>query len=181
MSLKSDRLSKLPESTGLSQPVASDVPQAGDLARLEALARLMDSAFQVPGTPVRVGLDGVLGLIPGAGDTVSAVMSVFILYEARRLGISRLTLNRMAANILLDAVVGTIPFAGDVFDVYWKANNRNVELLRRHLESSTSSAVLSPRKSDWLFFLGLLSLLTAIIALGLTLAYVVIRWLFTAG
>ena len=178
MPLKSDRISKRPEPAGVPQPVAPDVPKSADLARLQALATLMDSAVQIPGTSVRVGLDGALGLIPGAGDTLSALMSVFILYEARRLGISRLTLNRMATNVLLDAVVGTIPFAGDIFDVYWKANNRNVELLRRHLESSNSSQAPSSRKSDWLFFLGLAALLVMIMALGMTLAYVVIRWLF---
>ena len=180
MPLKSDRISRLLESTGISQPVAPNVPPAGDLARLQALARLMDSAVQIPGTPVRFGLDGVLGLIPGAGDTVSALMSVFILYEARRLGISRPTLHRMATNVLLDAVVGTVPFAGDVYDVYWKANNRNVELLRRHLESAASPEASSSRWSDWLFFLGLISILVAFIALGVTAAYVTIRWLFRA-
>ena len=178
MPLSSDRISKLPESTGIAPDAGRVMPASGDLAKLQALARLMDSAVQIPGTPVRVGLDGLLGLIPGAGDTVSALMSVFILYEARRLGISRLTLHRMATNVLLDAVIGTIPFAGDVFDVYWKANNRNVELLKRHLESAASPQA-SSRKSDWLFFLALISLLIAIIALGLTLAYLAIRWLFT--
>ena len=180
MPLKSDRLNKLPEPTGILSPVARVEPPAGDLARLQALARLMDSAVQIPGTPVRFGLDGVLGLIPGAGDTVSALMSVFILYEARRLGISRLTLRRMATNVLLDAVVGTVPFAGDVFDIYWKANNRNVELLRRHLESAASPDAPSSRWSDRLFFLGLICILITIIALGVTLAYVTIRWLFSA-
>jgi len=179
MPLESERVGKLPAPADRTSPNTPAGQPSGDLARLQALARLMDNAVRIPGTPVRVGLDGVLGLIPGAGDTVSALVSVFILSEARRLGISRLTLHRMATNILLDAVVGTVPFAGDAFDVYWKANHRNVELLRRHLESAAEPEMPSSRWGDWLFFGGLFSILIVIIALSLTLGYVAIRWLFS--
>ncbi len=178
MTVESDRGANRSEPAGMPRTITARVPPSSDLSRLQSLAKLMDSAFQIPGTPVRVGLDGVLGLIPGAGDTVSALMSVYILYEARRLGVSRLTLHRMATNVVLDALVGTVPLAGDAFDIYWKANNRNVELLRRHLESTASAQTTSTRFSDWLFFLGLTAILISIIALGVGLAYVTIRWLF---
>jgi hypothetical protein len=164
--------------SGQDRPsLQASAPQT-DLAKLQALANLMDSAFQVPGTPVRVGLDGILGLIPGAGDTVSALMSVYILYEARRLGISRLTLNRMATNVALDALVGTVPFAGDLFDVHWKANQKNVQLLRLHLEAPVSAQTMSTRFSDWLFFGGLMAVVIATVALSVTLAYFTMRWLW---
>lgn len=178
MPLQSDRMRKLPEPAGISPVIVRQDEVPADFARLQMLARLMDNAVQIPGTSVRVGLDGLLGLIPGAGDTASALVSVFILSEARRLGIPRLTLHRMAANVLLDAVVGTVPFAGDVFDVYWKANHRNVELLKRHLESSGGAQAPTNRRSDWLFFAGLIALLIAIIALGVTVIYTVLRFLF---
>jgi len=86
----------------------------------------------VPGTAVRVGLDPVLGLVPGLGDAVGALLAAWILIEAIRLGASGATLGRMAANIALDALIGTVPLLGDVFDIVWKANIKNVALLERH-------------------------------------------------
>lgn len=94
----------------------------------------MDSAVAIPGTNVRLGLDALVGLVPVVGDLVTTAISSYILYEARRLGASKFTLARMAANIAIDGVVGAIPIAGDVFDVAFRANRRNMALLRDHLQ-----------------------------------------------
>jgi len=92
----------------------------------------LDAGIRIPGTNLRFGLDPILGLIPGAGDAVGALLAAWILVEAIRWGASRATLGRMAANIALDALVGAVPLLGDVFDVVWKANLKNVALLERH-------------------------------------------------
>ena len=109
------------------------------LRRLEALAKLMDTAFVVPGTNVRFGLDGVIGLVPGIGDVVSGLVSSYLIWEARRLGVSKWVLGRMMANTLLDTTIGAIPLAGDFFDVMFRANVKNMALLRRHLERKGAS------------------------------------------
>jgi len=110
-------------------------PQAEATAtRLEALARLMDGAVQIPGTTVRIGLDAFIGMVPVAGDFVSAAISSYLIWEARRIGAPRWLIARMAANTLLDTTVGAIPVAGDVFDVFFRSNMKNMALLRRHLE-----------------------------------------------
>lgn len=104
------------------------------LARLRALARLLDAAVRVPGTSFRVGLDPLLGLIPGVGDLLGAGITAYLIWEARRLGASRAVLARMVANAGLDALVGAVPLAGDVFDAAFRANLRNVRLLEREVE-----------------------------------------------
>ena len=104
------------------------------MKRLEALATLMDSAFAIPGTQIRMGLDGLIGLVPVLGDLITTAISSYILYEARRLGVSKFTLARMAGNVAIDGVIGAIPIVGDVFDIAFRANRRNVHILRRHLE-----------------------------------------------
>ena len=96
---------------------------------LELLAHWMDSAFHIPGIGMRFGLDAIIGLIPGLGDTLTSLASLYILNAGRRYGVPRVTMLRMAANIALDYVVGVIPFVGDAFDVVWKANQKNVALL----------------------------------------------------
>ena len=106
---------------------------ASALKRVRALGRLLDSRFAIPGTNVRFGLDALLGLIPGVGDLAAALPSLYLLFEARRLGMPAHILLRMAANILVDFAVGSVPVAGDVFDVLYKANQRNVRLLEREL------------------------------------------------
>ena len=103
------------------------------LARLRTLARIMDSAFAVPGTSVRMGLDALLGIIPVAGDLLGQLISSYLIWEAKRLGVSRFTLWRMVANSAIDTVTGFIPVAGDAFDVAFRANSRNLALLEAHL------------------------------------------------
>lgn len=104
-----------------------------ELRRLRALSFLLDSAIPVPGTRWRVGLDPLLGLLPGFGDAAGAVLSAYIMLGAARLGVSRATLLRMAANVGVEAVVGAIPLVGDLFDAGWKANSRNLRLVEEHL------------------------------------------------
>ena len=103
------------------------------LKRVRLLSRLLDEQFRIPGTTQRIGLDGLLGLIPGVGDAVGALLSAYILYEAIRLGAPRTVLLRMVANIGIDTVVGAIPVAGDIFDIAWKANKKNAGLLHAYL------------------------------------------------
>lgn len=101
--------------------------------RLEALANFMEGAFKIPGTKIDVGWDAILGLIPGVGDLLAAGVSLWIIREARQMGVSRWTLARMVWNVAVDVGVGAVPVVGDAFDVAWKANRMNVRLLKRHL------------------------------------------------
>ncbi len=107
--------------------------RAQRIARLDALATLFDTAFVLPGTNVRFGIDALIGLVPGIGDAVTTVMSLYIVREARALGAPRHLIARMLANVALDSVVGVVPLLGDVFDVMWRANRRNMALLQAHL------------------------------------------------
>jgi hypothetical protein len=106
-----------------------------DLDRLERISQLLDSAFVIPGTQIRLGLDPLLGLIPGIGDLAGLLLAAYIIQQSARFGAPRRALAIMTFNILLEAVVGAIPILGDVFDIYYKANRRNVALLRRYIQS----------------------------------------------
>ena len=108
-------------------------PTPSSLQRLRVLSHLFDDSLRVPGTDFRFGLDAVIGLVPGIGDATGAAMSAYLLVEAGRLGAPKATLLRMAGNVALEAIVGTIPFVGDLFDAGWKANLRNLRLLEAHL------------------------------------------------
>jgi hypothetical protein len=103
------------------------------LARLEAMAKLLDGAFVIPGTTIRIGLDGIIGLVPVAGDLVSGLISSYLIWEARRLGASRWVIGRMMTNMLIDTTLGAVPVVGDAFDVVFRTNLRNMALLRAHL------------------------------------------------
>lgn len=106
------------------------------IENLDRLATLLDTRWGIPGTPFSFGIDGAASLIPVVGDGATAIISAYIVYRAARLGAPRAVLLRMAANVGLDFAVGSIPVLGTVFDVFFKANKRNVTLLRRHLEGS---------------------------------------------
>jgi hypothetical protein len=117
-----------------SPPVETYNPRAEhSLARLDALAKLFDSAFVIPGTNIRMGLDGIIGLVPIAGDLISALMSSYLIWEARQLGASRWVIGRMMTNTLIDTTIGAIPLLGDAFDIAFRTNMRNLALLRKHL------------------------------------------------
>jgi len=114
----------------ISRPLSRD----DRIARIDSLAALMDTAFLVPGTNIRFGLDALIGLVPGIGDAVTTLISLYIIKEARALGAPRLLVWRMLANVAVDGFVGAVPLVGDAFDVVWRANRRNMALLRRHLD-----------------------------------------------
>jgi Domain of unknown function (DUF4112) len=102
------------------------------LNRLDMLATMFDTAFVVPGTNVRFGVESLLRLIPGIGDAAASALSCYLLYEAHKLGVPKLLFARMVVNVLLEGSVGAVPVAGDAFDVFFRANRRNVALLREH-------------------------------------------------
>jgi hypothetical protein len=108
--------------------------RADSVARLEALAHLLDSAFLIPGTNQRVGLDAILGLVPFIGDLVSTALSSYIIWEARQLGLPRWKIARMIGNVAIDTTIGAIPLIGDMFDVVFRANRMNMKIIRSHLE-----------------------------------------------
>jgi hypothetical protein len=143
---------------------------------LEQLARWMDSVFEIPFLKLRFGLDAILGLLPGGGDVGAALVSVYILSAANRHGVPRATILRMALNIALDFMVGSIPIAGDLFDVYWKSNQRNVELLRRHM-AATPQAEFKLQKSDRLFVWILVGIICVLTLASVVVAYFAVTWL----
>jgi hypothetical protein len=114
--------------------VPLDTARQQSMARLEALARLMDGAFVLPGTTIRFGLDGVIGLIPVAGDMIAGLVSTYLVWEAHQLGAPAWLIARMLGNVFLDTAIGSVPVVGDAFDVLFRANMKNMALLRRHLE-----------------------------------------------
>ena len=130
------RASVLPGSR--SEPAVSatrnteGVSRRAALDRIDRLATLLDTAFIVPGTNVRFGVELMLRLISGIGDAAASALSCYLLFEAHRLGVPRLLFARMVANVMLEGTVGIVPVAGDAFDVFFRANRRNVALLRRH-------------------------------------------------
>jgi len=106
-----------------------------ELASLARLSRVLDAAIRIPGTDIRVGLDPILGLVPGLGDWAGALGSGYILLRAASMGAARPTLLRMAVNIGVDFLAGSVPVLGDIFDLGWRANERNMALLRAHLDA----------------------------------------------
>ena len=108
--------------------------RADSVARLEALAHLLDSAFLIPGTNQRVGIDAILGFVPVVGDLISTALSSYIIWEARQLGLPRWKIARMIGNVAVDTAVGAIPVAGDAFDLFFKANERNLRIINEHLK-----------------------------------------------
>ncbi|RUV37424.1 DUF4112 domain-containing protein [Mesorhizobium sp. M7A.F.Ca.MR.148.00.0.0] len=106
---------------------------ASVIAELDLLAALLDSRWRIPGTSIRFGLDALVGLVPVLGDAATGIVSAYIVMRARSCGAGKILVARMLVNVLLDTVVGSVPILGSIFDVYFKANNRNIRLLRRHL------------------------------------------------
>lgn len=110
------------------------------LRSARSLARILDTAIAIPGTRFRIGLDPIVGLIPGIGDLAGVLLSISILFQGVRLGVPRATLLRMGSNIALEAIVGTVPLIGDLFDAGWRANTRNVRLIEAHFADPVRSA-----------------------------------------
>jgi hypothetical protein len=143
--------------------------------RLGRIAWLLDNSIPLPGTRFRIGLDAILGLLPGLGDAIGVVLSSYIVREAARAGAPRVVLAHMAWNVAVEGVVGLIPFAGDIFDAAWKANQRNVALLERHLDQPRRA-----KRASGLFVTGLIAALVLLIAATGTAAYFLVRAIMSA-
>ncbi|MFN0212958.1 MAG: DUF4112 domain-containing protein [Saprospiraceae bacterium] len=160
------------------QTSSSTFDQDPELSRLESLSKLMDNQFRVPGTQLRFGLDGIIGLIPYMGDMAGFVVSGFLMRTMMKRGASPLLMIRMLVNYVLDAVVGIIPFLGDLFDFGFKANRRNVTLLKNYYADGKAK----PDATRSMAFLGLLffALFIVLIWLVWKLAALVLGWALTA-
>jgi hypothetical protein len=139
---------------------------------LLALEILLDEAFVIPGAGIRFGIDGIIGLVPGLGDALAGLLSLVIPLAAWIRGVPYVTLARMAANLGIGVLVGSVPLFGDIFDILWKANRRNYRLLRRHLGA--------PRRHtgrDWAFLLLLAAGLALVFAIPVALFVWLVVWL----
>ena len=153
----------------------SDQQLFATLKRLERLADLTDSHFRIPFTNIRFGIDGVIGLIPFVGDSISLVISLYILGETSKLGVPPSLKIKMLGNVIFDWVIGLVPFLGDAVDVFFKANNRNMKLLVEHINSDYQSRQISPEpekksKTPHIFFI-----LVAVVLVSISI-YVVLLY-----
>jgi hypothetical protein len=133
---------------------------AANSSDVEALAWLLDNSIPIPGTGRRIGLDALVGLVPGLGDVLSGGIGLFVVLRGAQLGVPRVVLARMLANVAVDFVIGAIPVIGDAFDLWFKANIRNVALIRRYTTEPAASTA-----GTWAFFGGILAAVV-IIAVG---------------
>lgn len=149
-------------------PVLPVTQASASMKRLRQMSHLLDNAIAIPGTKVRFGLDPILGVLPGGGDVLTGLMSVYIVFEGARMGLPAPTLGRMGFNIVLDTLTGLVPVLGDLFDVTWKANSQNVALLEKHVANPVPS-----RAADKVFALliivGLVALVLGMAALSVWL------------
>lgn len=136
------------------------------LQNIRKIARLLDTAFRVPGTRVQFGWDAIIGLVPWLGDTVTAMLASVILVQAHKMRVPRIIQLRMLLNVALDIVVGLVPFFGDVADVFWKANTRNLALLERH-----AAQPMRATPGDWLFVVGILAAVGLLAAVPILVLY----------
>ncbi len=116
-----------------AMPALSNDP-AAIRQRVEMMEQLLERSFTLPGVGRKVGLDFVLGLVPVLGDVITGAMGLYVVWEARNLGMSKFQLARMAANVGFDSLVGAVPLVGDAFDFFWRSNSRNLKIIRKHLD-----------------------------------------------
>jgi Domain of unknown function (DUF4112) len=133
--------------------------QESTLQRVRQLGHLLDNAFVIPGTNRRIGIDPLLGLLPGGGDLAGVALSAYIVFEAARFGVPKASVLRMVVNLIADALLGTLPVLGDLLDFSWKANSRNLALLESHITAGTLQ-----RKADRRFLLFLTLVLLGLVA-----------------
>ena len=129
LAISEEQLKRLAEQL----PDVSRDPQAVR-QRVEAMEKVLERVFVIPGINRPVGLDSLVGLIPVVGDIATALMGAYIVWEARNLGMSKWQLSRMAANVGIDTALGAVPLAGDLFDFLWRSNTRNLKIIRKHLD-----------------------------------------------
>jgi hypothetical protein len=152
-------------------------PRAEIERSLDELSRWMDGLFRIPGTGWRIGLDALVGLVPGVGDMATTAVSFYILAAGVRYRVSKATLLRMGLNLGIDYLVGSVPFVGDIFDAAWKANQKNVELLKERATVSAEEARRG-RISDWLFVIVVMLVLLALLGLSIAVSLYILSWLF---
>jgi Domain of unknown function (DUF4112) len=145
--------------------ILSDDP-ASRTKRVRVLANLLDNSISIPGTPWKIGFDPIVGLIPGIGDVIGAVLSGYIVLEAIQLEVPSFTLARMLVNIGIDTILGAVPGIGDVFDAAWKSNMMNVALLDRHLDATGNA----PPKRHNVLGLMAIAVIVLVLILGAGLA-----------
>jgi len=136
------------------------------------LSLVMDEFVRIPGTKFRFGLDPLIGLIPGLGDTSSALVSAFALIQAARLGVPKILLARMSVNILLNEIIGVVPIVGDAFSFWFKSNARNYQIIKDHSITPGVS-----RRSDWIFVVAVLGVLLALVCLGIAVSLFLLQQL----
>jgi Domain of unknown function (DUF4112) len=141
--------------------------------KLNRLAWLLDNSIRIPGTQIRFGLDGLIGLVPGIGDAAGAIVSSHILTQAAQLGAPKSLLVKMGVNIGIDAILGIIPGVGDLSDFVWKANHRNVLLLNEYLDKPRETAIHS---RIFVGFIGFM-VFSVVVMVGL-LSFLLLRWLW---
>jgi hypothetical protein len=169
-----------PTTTRRRPPHAAASDDAGSLSpELQLLAHWTDTVFRIPGLNLRFGLDAILGLIPGVGDVLTSLASLYILSAANRYNVPRITLARMALNILLDTLVGAIPLVGDLFDAFWKSNQRNIELLRRHM-AAAPGAQKSIRRRDSAFVFAVVAALALLMVAAAFATFWTLSWIASA-
>ena len=139
---------------------------------LDLLSHILDDWFRVPGTSIRFGVDGIIGLVPGLGDILGGLASTIIVLAAWVRGVPYITLLRMVVNIGIEVVLGTVPLLGDIFDIAWKANRRNYALITRHLQQSRRQTW-----RDWVFLMVIAVTLTAIFLAPIFLILWFLEWL----
>jgi hypothetical protein len=144
-------------------------------ARLNRLAWLLDSSIRVPGTDFRIGLDALLGLLPGGGDAAGVILSSYIVLEAARMGVPRRTLWLMIGNIAVEGLAGAVPVAGDLFDAAWKANQRNVDLLNAYFDQPGR---VKAATRAYLFLL--LAMMALLVLATSVIAYFMVNWVWSA-
>ncbi len=127
---------------------SSPLPDAAAREKLERLSHWLDDRFAIPGANWRIGLDGIIGLVPGIGDVVTTALAAYIVIEARRMGVPKTVLMRMIKNVVVDAAVGSVPLIGDVIDIRMKTNRKNLALLNDYFDSLREIEV-GKRKARW--------------------------------
>jgi hypothetical protein len=148
--------------------------------RVRVLAKLLDNSIAIPGTDWKIGLDPIIGLIPGIGDLIGAVLSGYIVLEAARAKVPTYTLARMLVNVGIDTLLGAVPAVGDVFDAAWKSNTKNVALLERHLAGDRAAIAREKRGAVASITLTVIVLIV-IVGAGLTLGIFAARLLWSLG
>ncbi|MGF1493557.1 MAG: DUF4112 domain-containing protein [Microcoleaceae cyanobacterium] len=161
----------MPSTSSKSRVPSTQKPAA--VEQLRNLSNLLDNFIRVPGTSQGIGLDPIIGLIPGGGDVIGGALSTYIVFKAFQLGVPKETLMRMATNIATETVVGTVPVLGDVFDVAWKANVKNVELLEAHIASPELG-----KKADQKFIILLIGGLLLLVFFVAAISFAVVAFVF---